>query len=60
MAYSFLEEYDKVIADYTAAIRIYPDYAKAYYYRGLSHRELGNLVKADADFAKATELGLDP
>jgi hypothetical protein len=29
------------------------------YLRGVAHRKLGNNVKADADFAKAKELGYE-
>ena len=53
-------QYDKAITDFTEAIRINPDLAEAYYNRGVAHRKLGNDVKADADFAKAKELGYDP
>jgi Flp pilus assembly protein TadD len=45
---------------FTAAIRIDPDDAEAYNNRGVDHRELGNDVKADADFARAKELGFKP
>ena len=53
-------EFDKEIADCTEAIRIKPDYAKAYYNRGAAYREKGDKAKAEADFAKAKELGYDP
>jgi tetratricopeptide (TPR) repeat protein len=55
-----LGQYDQAISDYTAAIRIDPDFALAYNGRGVAYQELGDQVKADADFAKAKELGFDP
>ena len=54
------EDWAAAVADYTEAIRIKPDYAVGYSYRGRAHRELGNLVKAKADFARAKELGYEP
>ena len=46
----------KAIADYTAAIRLNPRDADAYYNRGLSYKSKGKLRKAKADFAKANQL----
>ena len=60
VAYGLKGEYDKAIADYTAAIRINPDFAYAYNNRGLAYEELGEKAKAATDFAKAKELGVDP
>jgi tetratricopeptide (TPR) repeat protein len=66
-AYIGLGQYDKALSDYndaildfTEAIRIDPDYADAYFNRGVAHRKLGLDMKAAADFAKAKELGVDP
>ena len=42
------------------ALTTLPGEAAAYYNRGLSYQELGNMDKADADFAKAKELGYEP
>jgi len=50
-------DYDRAIADYTQAIRINPSYAVAYNNRGLSYQAKGDTVRANADFAKARELG---
>jgi tetratricopeptide (TPR) repeat protein len=58
--YSADRQYGWAIADYTEAIRIDLFHAEAYYNRGVAHRELGNDVKAAADFAKAKELGYEP
>jgi tetratricopeptide (TPR) repeat protein len=44
---------DKAIADYTKAIQLNPGYAKAYYNRGVAHRDNGNHTKAVADFTEA-------
>jgi len=41
------------IDDYTQAIRIRPDYASAYYNRGLTHREQNRLDEAIADYTMA-------
>ena len=52
----------KAIADFTEAIRIKPDFAEAYHNRGIAYRKTGvrGWDKAEADFAKAKELGYKP
>ena len=50
-------DYDKAIADYTAAIRLKPDYANAYYNRGAVYEKKGDKAKAAEDFAQAKKLG---
>jgi len=50
LAYGHLEEYDKATADYTEAIRLKPDDAKAYNNRGVAYRQLDNDMKAEADY----------
>jgi tetratricopeptide (TPR) repeat protein len=55
-----LKDWATAIACCNEAIRIKPDYAKAYYNRGVAHRKLGLDVKADADYAMADELGYEP
>lgn len=47
---------DKMIAEYTEAIRRKPDDANAYYKRGLRHEELGELNKAITDYTEAIQL----
>lgn len=49
---------DKAIADYDQAIRLNPDYAKAYYGRSITYEDKGDLDKASADRKRAK--GLDP
>ncbi len=49
-------DYDRAIADFTAAIRLDPRRANAYRVRGLAHLHAGALPKALADFTKASAL----
>ena len=42
--------------DYDRALKINPEYAKAYGNRGLAWKELGEKEKARADWEKAVEL----
>ena len=44
------------IADWSKAIEMYPQYAYAYYNRGLARRESGDLKKAIADYTKAIKI----
>ena len=44
------------INDHTQVIRLVPDWANAYYNRGLSYRDLGEKPKALEDFKKAAVL----
>ncbi|MDR1318695.1 MAG: tetratricopeptide repeat protein [Treponema sp.] len=46
------------IADYTQAIRLNPEYAKAYNNRGATYRRKGDIDRAIADYTRA--IGLDP
>ena len=43
---------------YARAIRLYPDYADAYFSRGFVHEKIGDYQKAIKDFIKAGELNL--
>jgi tetratricopeptide (TPR) repeat protein len=54
----FKKDYDRAIADFTHAIRIDPNNANAYNNRGIAYQAKGDTARADADFAKAKELGL--
>ena len=51
------KDYAKAISDYNTAIRIDPNDATSYYNRGLAYRQQGENDKAQADFAKAKQLG---
>jgi len=50
-----LEKYEEAIDDYTSAIKINPDYAKAYANRGISKYLTG--LDGCSDLKKAEELG---
>jgi tetratricopeptide (TPR) repeat protein len=49
-------EQENAINDYTKAIQIDRDHAKAYYNRGNSYRNLGQVQAAAADRGKACSL----
>lgn len=55
-AYSKLEDYKEAIADYTQAIEIDPNYADAYYNRGIAHRKVGDTQAAIADYTQAIKI----
>ena len=58
-----IRSFDKAIEDYTKAIKINPNYAKAYFNRGRVYRVYRwkeNQAKAAADYAKAKQLGFEP
>lgn len=44
-------------ANYDEVIRLDPDYAEAYYGRGIAYHDLGDYEKAIADFESYLELG---
>jgi regulator of sirC expression with transglutaminase-like and TPR domain len=46
------------LADLNRAIELYPNFAEAYYNRGLIHLRLGHTKAGTADLSKAGELGL--
>lgn len=51
-----LGRWKAAIADYGLAIKLDPQYAKAYYYRGGVHYKLRNWEKAIADYTRALDL----
>jgi tetratricopeptide (TPR) repeat protein len=58
LAYHHKGLYDRAIEDYSAALRIDPDYAAAYYNRGNAYRGKGMPDRAIADYSAA--LRIDP
>ncbi len=56
--YAALGDYAHAIDDYTAAIRLDPNLAEAYYNRGLVRLQSGDAKAGKADLSKAGELGL--
>ena len=49
-------DYKGAIADYTAAIRLKPDFARAYYNRGETKDKLGQISEATSDLQIAGKL----
>jgi tetratricopeptide (TPR) repeat protein len=54
-----LYEWDRALADYNRALELDPDYADAYYYRGVLHYTLLEREQAIADFGRYLELAPD-
>ena len=52
------KDYKVAVNDYNEAIRLEPDFAEAYFNRGLTNIYLGNLQQGTKDLSKAGELGL--
>jgi Flp pilus assembly protein TadD len=55
-----MKSYDFAIADYNRVIQMYPNNATVHHKRGLAYQQKGDNSKAEADFAKAKELGYNP
>lgn len=53
------KDYDRAIRDFTEAIRLNPQYAIAYYNRGLSYFRSGNYRRAIADYEEALQIDPD-
>ncbi|MBR1806300.1 MAG: tetratricopeptide repeat protein [Selenomonadaceae bacterium] len=59
VAYVMSENLQRAFADADKAIQLNPNLAYAYYIRGLCLEEFGDADKAQADYARAKELGYD-
>ncbi|MFC2035326.1 tetratricopeptide repeat protein [Chloroflexota bacterium] len=53
-------EYEEAIEELNETIRLYPEYAEAYYIRGLAYDNSGEVAKAISDYEKCIELSSDP
>jgi tetratricopeptide (TPR) repeat protein len=56
LAYENKEKYDLAIADFTEAIRLNPNDADFFLYRGIDKQRIGDKAGADADIAEAKRL----
>ena len=56
LAYENKEKYDLAIADFTEAIRLNPNDADFFLYRGINKQRIGDKAGADADIAEAKRL----
>ena len=59
MAYGVKGDDDRAIVDFTKAIELKPNYADAYYSRGVAYKNKNNPDRATADFHKAIALKPD-
>ncbi len=53
---SDIADYQRAIDDYTQALNISPDYADAYYNRGIAYYDLGNYQSAIDDYTRSIEI----
>ncbi len=60
LAYSAKGDFDKSITDLTEVIRLDPGKKEAYHIRGNAYKVKGDKARAEADYAKAKELGYNP
>jgi tetratricopeptide (TPR) repeat protein len=56
LAYYYLKEYDKVIADCTEAIKIDPTWFGTYQLRGDAYKAKGDMTRANEDYAAAERI----
>lgn len=56
IAYAKNSQYDRAIQDYDGAIKLVPNYALAFYHRGLARRAIGDSAGGDADIVKAKQI----
>ena len=55
---SALKDYRAALEDYDKALELDPEFAEAYFNRGLTHIFLGNNKQGIMDLSKAGELGI--
>jgi len=55
-SYMALEEFDLALADFNSSIEIDPEFARAYFRRGILYKKMELLENAAKDFKKAIEL----
>ena len=56
MSYANLEEFERAVQDYDEAIRLDPELALAYLFRGIAYDELGEYDQAALDYGEATRV----
>jgi tetratricopeptide (TPR) repeat protein len=56
---AIMGHHGKAIEAFDKALKVKPDYAEAYYFRGLSHQELKAYKEATRDYTKAIRTGFD-
>lgn len=59
-AYQSVLDYVLAVLNFDEAIDLDPQYALAYYNRGISYYNIGNRNQAISDLVRALELGLSP
>ena len=57
VTYRYLKDYENAIKEFTKAIELYPNVAAYYELRGKCYKAIGDNARAQADFAKAKQLG---
>ena len=60
LAYFIKGDLDNSITDLTEVIRLDPGKKEAYHFRGNAYKAKGDQARAEADYAKARELGYNP
>ncbi|MBI9077247.1 MAG: tetratricopeptide repeat protein [Desulfatibacillum sp.] len=50
------KDYEGAVEDFSRIIQLYPEFAEAFYFRGLTYQQMNEPAKAQEDFQKAAEL----
>jgi tetratricopeptide (TPR) repeat protein len=56
LSYAAEGQYDRAISDYDQAINLRPDFAMAFYFRGMAKRKKGDATGGNSDIARAKQL----